>query len=384
MGNVYYICILDYEKRKGKKRGYPLSAQQVILSKSRILKEAGFDVEIVSMSSVTEYGFEHGGCYKLEENIMLRLFSSIGHNNLLFRVIDHYWIRLQLVLFLLENARKCDAVIVYHSLAYMKLISFVKRLKKINLILEVQEIYADVVNNKKNRYTEMQYIRSADAYIFPTEILNRILNQDFKPFVIAPGSFNIEHIRESRNNWQVGDTIHCVYAGTLDLRKGCLEAIRAGAFLTSQYHIHIIGFGNDKEIEAVRTEIERLDKNNKAIVTYDGCYIGEDYIRFLQKCDIGLSPQDPEASFNATSFPSKILSYLANGLRVVSIRIPAIEQSSVGDILYFYDIQTPEAIAKKVESIEMNCPYNSREKINVLRNQLKGNLERLVRIDEKD
>ena len=102
-------------------------------------------------------------------------------------------------------------------------------------------------------------------------------------------------------------------------------------------------------------------------------------ISFLQKCDIGLSLQNPEASFNMTSFPSKILSYLSNGLRVVSIRIPAIEQSSVGDLLYFYDIQTPEAIANRIKSIEMNCPYDSRKRIKSLREQLKVDLERLVR-----
>lgn len=379
MGNVYYVCIFDYEERKGKKRDFPLSAQQVILSKARLLKEAGLDVEIVSMSSVTGYGFDRGGCFELEKKIVLRLFSSIGHSNFLFRVIDHYWIRLQLVLFLLGRLKKCDAIIVYHSLAYMKIISFMKKLKKNSLILEVQEIYADVINNKKNRENEIQYIKNADAYIFPTEILNRILNQDIKPSVIAPGSYNVEYIGENRANRQMGDTIHCVYAGTLDLRKGCLEAIRAGAFLTLQYHIHIIGFGTDKEIEAVKTEIECLDSSNKAIVTYDGCYTGEDYISFLQKCDIGLSLQNPEASFNMTSFPSKILSYLSNGLRVVSIRIPAIEQSSVGDLLYFYDIQTPEAIANRIKSIEMNYPYDSRKRIKSLREQLKVDLERLVR-----
>ena len=69
---------------------------------------------------------------------------------------------------------------------------------------------------------------------------------------------------------------------------------------------------------------------------------GEDYIRFIQSCDIGLSTQNPDAAFNATSFPSKILSYMANGLRVVSIRIPAIERSAVGNEVMFYNEQTPE------------------------------------------
>lgn len=63
-----------------------------------------------------------------------------------------------------------------------------------------------------------------------------------------------------------------------------------------------------------------------------------------------MSTQDPSAAFNSTSFPSKILVYLANGLKVVSIRIPAIEQSAVVDSLVFYDKQTPEKIAEAILS----------------------------------
>ena len=90
---------------------------------------------------------------------------------------------------------------------------------------------------------------------------------------------------------------------------------------------------------------------------------GEDYIRFIQSCDIGLSTQNPDAAFNATSFPSKVLSYLANGLRVVSIRIPAIEQSAVGSKLFYYEKQTPEEIAKAILAVNMNEQYDSRQLI---------------------
>ena len=61
-----------------------------------------------------------------------------------------------------------------------------------------------------------------------------------------------------------------------------------------------------------------------------------------------MSTQNPAAAFNATSFPSKVLVYLSNGLKVVSIHIPAIAQSAVADNLYFYDVQTPEKIAEAI------------------------------------
>ena len=88
-------------------------------------------------------------------------------------------------------------------------------------------------------------------------------------------------------------------------------------------------------------------------MTYDGCLSGRDYLEFLQHCDIGLCTQDPNAAFNATSFPSKILSYMSNGLSVVSAKVPAIVNSPVGDLITYYDAQTPEEIAKAILKVNL-------------------------------
>jgi hypothetical protein len=113
-------------------------------------------------------------------------------------------------------------------------------------------------------------------------------------------------------------------------------------------------------------KIDEISKTTKATITYDGLLRGEDYIQFLQKCHIGLSTQNPDAEFNDTSFPSKILSYMANGLRVVSVRIKAIEISAIGNEVYYYDEQNPKDIAQAIMSIDFNEPYNSREIIKKL------------------
>ena len=51
---------------------------------------------------------------------------------------------------------------------------------------------------------------------------------------------------------------------------------------------------------------------------------------------------------------------------MLSVRIPAVEQSSVGDMLYYYDEQKPEKIAEAIQSIDMNLPYDSRERLEML------------------
>ena len=113
----------------------------------------------------------------------------------------------------------------------------------------------------------------------------------------------------------------------------------------------------------MQLQIEKVASKGGATVTYDGLLSGEEYIRFIQSCQIGLSTQMPDAAFNDTSFPSKVLSYMANGLRVVSIRIKALERSNISDLLYYYDENTPEAIAEAVKKVDFSQMYDSRKLI---------------------
>jgi hypothetical protein len=52
---------------------------------------------------------------------------------------------------------------------------------------------------------------------------------------------------------------------------------------------------------------------------------------------------------------------MANGLRVVSVRIKVIEISAIRDKVYYYDEQNPKDIAETILSIDLNEPYDSRK-----------------------
>ena len=160
--------------------------------------------------------------------------------------------------------------------------------------------------------------------------------------------------------------IHLLYAGTLDPRKGGAAAVGSALGLPGNYHVHILGFGSEKDKKDLLDQIGNVSEKTEAAVTFDGLFSGEDYIRFVQSCDVGFSTQTPDAAFNDTSFPSKVLSYLANGLRVVSVRIKALERSAISDLLYYYDGNTPEAIAEAVKQIDFSQPYDSRSVIQEL------------------
>jgi hypothetical protein len=114
-------------------------------------------------------------------------------------------------------------------------------------------------------------------------------------------------------------------------------------------------------------------------LTYDGLKSGEEYICFLQKCQIGLCTQIPDAKYTETSFPSKILVYMANGLRVLSPRIKAVEESSVGDLIYYYENQTSECIANSIKEIDFSQPYDSRTRLQQLDKQFAFDLQNLLK-----
>lgn len=49
-------------------------------------------------------------------------------------------------------------MIVYHSLYYMRFIKILRKLKRFNLILEIEEIYSDVLNDEVRKKKEQAFL----------------------------------------------------------------------------------------------------------------------------------------------------------------------------------------------------------------------------------
>lgn len=343
---------------------------------SDVLTRIQKSVQIISMAETSaKKGFFPSVTIEHKNHSKLIVFWGFGKRNGIFRFLHRKLRCLQLIRYLFSLTPK-DIVVYYHSLGLDQTVRLMKRVIGFQLIEEVEEIYSDVTGKKSARQREIEHMQCADAYIFPTELLNQTINQESKPYLIIHGTYRAEESRECVNN---DNLIHVLYAGTLDPRKGGAAAAAAAAFLPVGYCVHILGFGTKQEIESIKEIVQKNNSKNHAKVTYDGVLTGEDYTRFVQSCDIGLSTQNPDAEFNATSFPSKILSYLANGLHVVSIRIPAIEKSKVGDLLFYYEEQTPQDIASAILQVDVNKPYSSRERLKMLDVECQHDFEKLIK-----
>lgn len=361
---IYYLGYYDVVSNAEENRNHVLAASNKMTYIVSALERAGFCVELISASQTLNAQAYSAKTVPLGEKSRLHLFKTLPWGNKLRRVRSVLFSKWQVFWYIWRHMGKGDTLVVYHSLAYVGLVRILKRLKGFRLVLEVEEIYADVTGSDKARKKEYKLFRRADAYIFPTELLNEKLNSEHKPHCIIYGTYRVE---EDRHCSFGDEKIHVVYAGTFDHRKGgATTAATAAEFLPEKYHVHILGFGSKADTEQLKQVITKISEKSAATVTYGGCLSGEEYIRFIQSCDIGLSTQNPNAAFNDTSFPSKILSYMANGLRVVSIRIPAIERSAIGDLVTYYDTQTPEAIAEAILKVDFENPYDSRAEIQTL------------------
>lgn len=384
MKKIFYIGYFSDSDESKCRRTAPSADTKMQYIIEAMVKE-GYQVEVLSFceSDIRDCLWrKDSGYQKKAGDVTVRFFNCFNSRFRILRLLGRKLSWLSKKRYIKKFVCNSDySVLIYHSLYLLKTARLLKRNGK-DFVYEAEEIYSDVLGKSHLREKEINTLKLGKGYIFSTSMLSREINGDKKPELIVNGTYRSEpytnvDIFKSKSGDMSNRVIHCVYAGILDVRKGGLNAAAAARFLPENYHIHILGYGSPEKVSEFKSNLEKIQENASAKVTYDGVLYGEDYNNFLQSCDIGLSPQNPDAEFNATSFPSKILSYMANGLRVVSIRIPAIEQSEVGSMIYYYDNQTPEEIAEAIMKIDFNDEYDSRAALEQLDKTFREKLKTL-------
>lgn len=319
-----------------------------------VFNRIGYRVDHISMASASTSHWQ-SGFVDIHSPNTFRYFASFGQGNSVLRALNRKLIMLQCFLWCLFSIKHNEQILVYHSLGYDSLFLLLKKLKNIRIIGEIEEIYQDVFRQKSSQERdEYRFIEICDKYVFPNTILNEQLNIAAKPYLVCHGIYNVsEHKPVSFNDGK----IHVLYAGTYDPNKGgAVASVRAAQFLDERYHLHVTGFGRKEHEAIVCAEIEHVRPHTKCMISFHG-YLDDSRFRdLMQHCSIGLCTQDPTSQLNLTSFPSKILNYMANGLTVISGRNRAIEESAVGDLITYYDVQSSESIAQSIMAVQnQNC-----------------------------
>lgn len=355
--SLKYLGYFDDSANAAQRRvSFPAAVNKMQYVTSALVR-AGCVVLVVSASHTTDNRGYPGKMVQLSRNVSLKLFRTLPWGSKLRRVFSIVFSRASVFIWLLLNVQRGEPIIVYHSLGYARLVALAKRLVGFRLLLQVEEVYADVSGRRTDWASERSVFKRADGFLLSSWSLTRAVNPDGRPVIVAHGNY----ASEPRTGFRFGDDrIHVVYAGNFDPRKGgAAIALDAAQHLSDGYHLHIIGFGTDSEIRELLARMQLVSAQSACEVSYDGLLHGEEYVRFLQGCDIGITTQVAEGRYNETSFPSKLLSYLANDLHVVAVRLPVLEESAVADLIHFYEgegQQGARALAAAIEAIDVAEP----------------------------
>ena len=360
MSAIYYIGHYDL---KDEPRSVSPAAVTMMDYVSEVIQREGFQCNILSCASDVVSHIEKKVILNDGRKVVFKpCFGKVAKTNFPKWLHYAYKRKKSLFQFFDHHINDGDTVILYHSLVYIDAIKKLISRKKIHLIIQVCEIYSDVINDNRQKQRELDFFKLADGFIFSTAHLGNLINIDNKPSCVCLGTYKIEHSYSAA--FLTNDCINVVYAGTLDPRKGgATAAATAAAFLPKDYTVHVLGFGSQEEIDHICSIIEEANAQGNGKAIFEGVKRGSEFNHFVQNCRIGLSTQEPTAKFNATSFPSKVLMYMANGLNVVSIDIPAIRQSAVSPAITFYSKQEPDKIAKAV----VEAVYNPKSTTEILK-----------------
>lgn len=361
MKKIKYI--VHYYKNEVKEKRYACVAavgkSDYIIS---VLNELGYRVTVFSPSVCLERRsrFWNASVSHISDCLEIIHVPSLGGKSKLIRGIRYYMAVLSTFFYLLLKTRKNEPVLVYHSLAHRKSILWAKKIRGFKLLLEVEEIYSKCTPLPYSESVlETKVIKQGDAFLFASKDLQKTVSKLKKaPGIVVNGRYSIENIIAPKFN---DGRIHIVYSGTFNPYKGGAQiAIECAKSLSKNYCIHILGFGNDDEIKAVKDKIKEIQPVNCAEVKFVGLLDWDDYKKYLQQCHIGLSTQNLNGGdMNISCFPSKILTYMSNGLPVVSGSIPAITESELKDFIYFYHDQSAESIARAIKKVNLEIDTRS-------------------------
>ena len=350
--SVKYIVSYDCSENAAENRVNVLASSNKIDYIVERVNKLGLKVDLISTSQTLNKCFYRGKKLILTQGNALRLFPTTPRGGAAAKTINLLVMRVFIILYIARKIHKNDIVIVYHSVGNLWILPLL-RLKKAFIIEEVEEIYGYIFGKKKMANRELHALQNADAYIYPTALINKLVNIKNKPFILIHGSYKIGEYatteeKRVEENFFEPDRIHVGYTGILDPRKGYIDFVHCAKWLDEKYHLHVIGFGSEREIVQLQQEIEKMQTNTKCILSFDGIRRGRAYEVYLQCLDVGVCPLNPNDEFTKSQFPSKVVSYLSNGLQVVCTRVEAVESSDIAEAISFYEGDQPHDMARAI------------------------------------
>lgn len=363
---IKFICQYHIPVENDEGRTFTISSNDKASYIHDVLVRLGYTVEVVSPTSAKKTSKSRKDWDR--DNVLIISGFSLGWFNSITRALSRFSTMIWLFFYMLIHTKRHETVFIYHGVQNIPVYLMIKSLKKLRYVLEVEEVYSSLAAKSGWRARiEKKMIERADAYIFASEILEKECNKDKKPYAIAYGAYRLPVLTGIKQN---DGKKHVVYAGLIRKDKVAFTSLRIAKYLPADYHVHIIGYGEPTDIDALKKELEEQNKTSLCQASYNGLKRGQEYLSFLQSCHIGVCPLVNDNVYQLACFPSKITSYLSNGLQVVTTENPVLRGSHYRPYLQFVTDDTPQAFAKAIEKCANTQISNPRECLSELDSNL--------------
>ena len=376
-GKVHYVCFYSDPEIEDQITLYPSVISKIDYI-ARTVKLTGRQVHMVSVAPSRKGGFRgyRKGIDSQESHTYLP--SVVSENRILSKccfLIN----QMVILLYLLATVKKHDKVLVYHSLYNRLWLNLYSRIARRDIILQIEDVFSELTPENKGFQTmEWNLLRRMKKCICVNDVVYQSL-QEVPRKIVSYGSY----LLPPQYDIPPHDGVRLVYAGVIEQeRKAAFLAVEAMEFLPPQYELQVLGFGSAEDLAALEARIEAVNaKLGRQAVTYHGRLSGPRYWQFLQSCDLALSThaytEDSLSSANHT-FPSKVLTYLANGLGVVAQRLDVLASSSVSDFFTFYENPDPAEVARAILAAPLAGGEGPRKKIEDLDRSFVQQMEELL------
>lgn len=382
MKNVLYVGFYSVLNEEYGSRNYSLAAAKKMDFVTSAVVKAGYSVEIVSPAYINDVKFYFKKTQKiqLDANVKLTLTPSWGGKNKLLRVGRVLLSNLWLFCYLLRHASKGDPVLVYHNYGLAIPVLLAKKIKRFNLILEIEEQYSMVWKlSRYNKWKEDMLLKQArrDSLVVSELLAEKLGIED--P-IVSYGNYNAYKGVIPKKN--TDSKIRLIYTGSIDsVKNSAYMAMEVMPFLPDNYEVKLSGPIAKGENEKFYSALERInEKCGRKACEYMGVLDDEEYKNLLLSADIALNLQK-EGDFGDFLFPSKILTYLSYNIPVVTTKGGSIVKSSVADILDFADDFSAERIAECVMNVNLFDKTDRRQKLDELSREFIRKIETVLMKD---
>lgn len=174
------------------------------------------------------------------------------------------------------------------------------------------------------RYGQLQ---AYDSYVFLTEQMNQLINQEAKPYLVIEGAVDQEMGRVENTLEGKASPRICLYSGSIHRVYGIASLVE-GFLKADLPNVELWIYGDGDYREALE-EICRLHPR----VRYFGVVPNSEVVKIQVKATLLINPRPPVGEYTLYSFPSKNMEYLVSGTPVLAAMLPGMPKA-YGDYIF--------------------------------------------------